>query len=90
MDLPSANQMNCAFSCMIAIVLTVEVAGLASVSGVSRIEHVREVWRKNMCVFECLNGKLFITCSYFGVSKNSNFFFKFVYVEVPPSADMLY
>jgi len=75
MDLPSANQMTkCAFSCMIAIVLIVEVTGLASVSGVSRTEHAHEVWRKNMCVFECLNDKLFITGSYFGVSKNRIFF----------------
>jgi hypothetical protein len=50
MDLPWANQMtNCAFSCMIAIRLTVEVAVLASISGVSRIAHAHEVWRKNMC-----------------------------------------
>jgi len=38
MDLPSANQMtNCAFSCIMAIVLTVEVAVFASVSGVLRM-----------------------------------------------------
>jgi hypothetical protein len=52
----------------------VEVAVLASVSGVLRIAHAHEAWPKNMYVLECLNDKLFVTGLYFGVSKNSNFF----------------
>ena len=63
----------------------VEVAVLTSVSGVSRIAHAHEVWRKNMYMLECLNDKLFITGSYFGVRKKV-----IKYVEVSAPADTLY